>query len=93
MDETADYVREVTESPQSAGQVIQIRDGRLELSIGSDDGLREGHPIHVWRADKYLGRAKIIRTTPDRSVAELIANERYGEVEAGDRVGTKLQVQ
>jgi chemotaxis protein histidine kinase CheA len=78
--------------PSVYGEVRDVRDGRLEVSIGSDDGLRVGHTVEVWRDQTYLGRAEIVRTAPDRAVAEMIKSYQRGVVQVGDRVATKLKV-
>jgi len=59
----------------------------VELSFGGDDGIRVGHEIYIYRNDKYLGRAVVRDTSPDRSVAEVV--KEVGTVRQGDRVYTK----
>lgn len=51
----------------------------VEISIGSDDGLRQGHQLLVWRpgaSPKYLGKIQIIDADPDRAVARVLSNFR-----------------
>jgi hypothetical protein len=62
----------------------------VEISIGSDDGLRSGHTLEVFRNNAYLGRVVIKETWPDRAVAEIIKEYRRGIIRKGDRVATKL---
>jgi multidrug efflux pump subunit AcrA (membrane-fusion protein) len=69
----------------------------VEFSVGSDDGLKKGHELTVWRSGlksggkgKYLARIRIISTTPDRSVGEVIETTRNGAIQEGDNVSTKL---
>ena len=62
----------------------------IEISLGSDDGLRAGHTLDVFRNNSYLGRVRIIRTEPDKAVAEILAAYRKGIIRKGDRVATKL---
>ncbi|MEM9186815.1 MAG: hypothetical protein AAGB00_10000 [Planctomycetota bacterium] len=64
----------------------------IEVTIGSDDGLREGHTVEVFRNAKYLGRVEILKTSPDRSVGRVDAKFQEGRIQEGDRVATKLRV-
>ena len=64
----------------------------LEISLGSDDSIRVGHTIEVYREGKYLGRAQITMTTPDRAVAAIDSKLRTGPIQKGDRVTTRLKI-
>lgn len=77
--------------PPVDGVVTGVSDRELiEISLGSDDGLKEGHRLEVFRQNTYLGRVIIKRTSPDRAVAEIIKEYRRGTIRKGDRVATKL---
>jgi hypothetical protein len=77
--------------PALKGLVTAVRGGDLiEVSIGSDDGLRVGHTIEVYRDQTYLGRAQVLQTAPDRAVAKLLKDYRRGVVRADDQVATRL---
>jgi hypothetical protein len=78
--------------PSVFGEVRDVRDGRIEVSIGSDDGLKVDHTIEVWRGNTYLGKARIVQTAPDRAVAQMIRSFQRGVVQVGDRVATQLKV-
>jgi hypothetical protein len=69
-----------------------VREGGLiEVSLGSDEGLRRGHKLDVYRlTGGYLGRAEVVDTNPDRAVARIIPEFRQGIIRKGDRVATKL---
>ena len=62
----------------------------IEISLGSDDGLKTGHKLEVYRQNQYLGRVVIRSTAPDRAVAEILKDYRRGTIRKGDRVATKL---
>ena len=64
----------------------------IEISIGADDGLRPGHTVEVFRGDRYLGRAEILKTEPDRAVARIIRRFQKGQIQEGDDVATKLRI-
>lgn len=92
-----------TPPPLVAGKVLNKsessrRDSEfIEISIGSDDGLVEGHEVYVYRTGskngdrpKYLGKARIVHVVPDKAVAEVIQPAKNGVIERGDDVTTKL---
>jgi len=62
----------------------------IEISIGADDGLRQGHMLEVFRRNSYLGRIVIQRTEPDKAVGKILREYRKGIIKKGDRVATKL---
>jgi len=86
-----EYTPVVDIPPRVDGIVTKVGDSTLvEVSIGSDDGLREGHTLEVFRNNAYLGRVKVIRLEPDQAVCEIIPAYRKGIIKRGDRVATKL---
>ncbi|MDR1962902.1 MAG: hypothetical protein LBQ50_03890 [Planctomycetaceae bacterium] len=73
------------------GVVTEVRPkGWIEISIGTDSGLVEGHRLDVTRnldgRSSYIGKIKIIRPEADRSAAEILPEFRRGTVQRGDRV-------
>ena len=60
----------------------------VEVSIGFDDGLRDGHLLDVTRSGRYVGRLRVRRTEPNRSVAEILTDYHQGSIQEGDRVDT-----
>lgn len=62
----------------------------VEISIGSDDGLRVGHRLHVYRDNTYLGHAVVLKTDPDRSVAQIDKTTQRRAIQVRDRVTTTL---
>jgi hypothetical protein len=80
--------------PTVDGIVTEIRrvaGGQLvELSIGADEGLREGNTVEVFRGSRYLGRLEILQTSPDKSVARVDRRYQQGAIQEGDRVATRL---
>src|SRR4051794_39499790 len=60
-------------SPQIEGEVVSVDRpvGRVELSVGSDDGLATGHELFVWRdsgRSAPLGKLRVISLGYDRAV-------------------------
>ncbi len=82
--------------PQVRGIVSRSRRNAsgqmIEITIGADDGLRKGHTIEIYRGDRYLGRAEVITTEPDRAVARVIRKFQQGPIQERDNVATKLRV-
>ena len=78
-------------APPLDGIVMAVGDKNLiEVSLGSDDGLRVGHRIEVFRDNNYLGSAVVLKTDPDRAVAQVDDKSQRGLIKVRDRVATKL---
>jgi uncharacterized phage infection (PIP) family protein YhgE len=60
----------------------------VEVSIGYDDGLRDGHMLDVTRSGRFVGRLRIRKTEPNRSVAEILKDYNQSPIQEGDRVDT-----
>jgi len=82
--------------PRVNGLVSQVKQAAgaqlVELTIGSDDGLKQGNTVEVYRGSKYLGRLEILKTSPDRAVGRVDRRYQQGQILEGDRVATRLQV-
>lgn len=77
--------------PKVDGIVVSIGEKNLiEISIGADDGIQIGNKLDVYRDNAYLGKVVILKTAPDRAVAEIIPEFRRGTIRKGDRVATKF---
>ncbi|MEQ8209829.1 MAG: hypothetical protein RH917_08345 [Lacipirellulaceae bacterium] len=63
----------------------------IEITVGADDGLKVNQTVEVFRGEKYLGRAQIIRTAPDQAVAKVLRRFQQGPIQEGDNVATKLR--
>ena len=44
----------------------------VEVDLGTDDGVRDGLTLEVFRGSKYLGKLEVVRTTPDRAVGKVV---------------------
>lgn len=62
----------------------------IEVSLGTDDGLKEGHRLEVFRDNSYLGYAIVVRAAPDRAVAQVNEKSKRDLIKVNDRVATKL---
>jgi hypothetical protein len=82
--------------PRVDGLVSQIKQTAgaqlVEVTIGADDGLKQGNTVEVYRGDRYLGRLEILKTSPDRAVGRVDRRYQQGQIQEGDRVATRLRV-
>ena len=83
------YLRDVP--PRVEGTITDIRpNGLLEINIGRDDGLLEGHKLHVYRDNQgvqsYLGRIEVINVKPGKSAAKIMPEYRTGTILRNDKV-------
>jgi hypothetical protein len=78
--------------PTLDGFVTTVRNSNLiEVSLGSDEGLRKGHTLDIYRQDgSYIARVQVIDVNSDRAVARIIPKYLQGVIRKGDRVATKL---
>ena len=77
-----------TKAPQRTGGTELV-----EISIGSDDGLSEGHELDIYRTTnggQYLGRMQVVFVQADRAVGKVIQKSKNGIIQRGDYVTTKL---
>ena len=89
--ELTEYTPVVDIPPRVDGIVTKVgEESLIEVSIGSDDGLRKGHTLEVYRNNAYLGRVEVTQLEPDRAVCQIIPAFRKGVIKRGDRVATKL---
>lgn len=83
--------------PQIDGRVTAISNKGsferklVEINLGSDDGLREGHELDVFRNNQYLGRVVIREVSTNRAVAQIIPDLNRGSIKENDRVTTRFR--
>ncbi|HEV3136984.1 MAG TPA: hypothetical protein VGZ26_03755 [Pirellulales bacterium] len=79
--------------PAIRGKVLAInQDNMVEVSLGSDDGLRAGHTLEIFRASNYLGRLQVLRTETDRAVGKIVPGFKKAAIQKGDDVATRFKV-
>ncbi|MBX3425597.1 MAG: hypothetical protein KF688_07960 [Pirellulales bacterium] len=64
----------------------------IEITIGADDGIKQGQTVEIFRGERYLGRARIIKTEPDKAVGQVLREFQQGTIMEGDDVATQLRV-
>lgn len=77
--------------PRLDGVVLEVSaDNLLEVSLGSDDGLKKGHQLEVHRGPQYLGRVEVVSVKPDVAVTQILKPYHKGPIKRGDSVRTKV---
>lgn len=100
----AAYQAKLDPPPKVEGLVLETQKHKngtvqyVKISLGSDDGLVEGHELDVYRTgydttqnSKYLGKIKITYLTPDTAVGTILTPVKSGVIEKGDNVTSKLR--
>lgn len=79
--------------PEVRGKVLAVnQDNMIEISLGSDDGLRVGHTLEIFRGSKYLGRIEVLHSTHDRSVGKVLPGFKKGSIQKNDDVTTRFKI-
>jgi hypothetical protein len=83
--------------PPVTGKVKRVdpTNRRIEMTIGSDDGLVIGHELNIYRLDprpEYVGKVKIVEVDPDQAVASVVGRTYQGKkIKEGDIVSSTLR--
>jgi hypothetical protein len=62
----------------------------VAIGLGSDDGLRVGHEMDVYRDNRYIGKVRITKTDFNVSVAEVLRDFMQDQIREGDHVTSRL---
>jgi hypothetical protein len=62
----------------------------VEVSVGSDDGIRRGMRLIVYRGSEFICELDVTSATADKAIGRVIEETRNGTIERGDNVTTKL---
>jgi hypothetical protein len=74
-----------------SGIITAVSPSKVELSIGTDDGVRVGQQLDIYRRDKYVGRVKVLEAKSDTAVASILPEYQQFPIQRGDNVGSQLQ--
>ncbi len=76
--------------------VATLPSGLIEISIGTDDGIRESHELEAFRVangtSTYLGRVTVMRSEPHRAVCRILPEYRRGPISEGDLVASRVRL-
>lgn len=77
-------------APAVNGVVNSVASNLVEVSIGRDDGIKEGHKLDIYRGAAYIGRINITRSVDDKAIGEILPAYSKGFILKGDRVDSQL---
>lgn len=89
-------VKGLESPPPVQGEVkrVDVSNKRVEITIGSDDGLVPGHELYLFRTKprpEYLGKIQVQAVDPDQAVGKVIGNTIQGKkIEEGDIVSSTI---
>ena len=78
--------------PEVDGVIVRIHNTRdlIAISLGTDDGLREGHTLDIFRGKRFIGKAKVVLAYPNQAACSLDKDFLQAPVAEGDYVTTKF---
>ncbi len=76
--------------PRVEGVVLKSEGDVIVLSLGTDDGLRVGHVVDIFRGDRFVAKAVLSNPEYNMSAARVMPEYRQALVKEGDVVSTKL---
>jgi len=72
------------------GQILAVNSSKqVVISLGRDDGLREGHKLEVYNSSRYLGQIQIKSIKDDQAIGVIMISK--GFIQAGDKVAAKIK--
>ena len=83
--------------PDVEGEILRVdaQNRRVEISIGSDDGLVVGHELEIFRmkpSPEYIGKVRIESVEPDKAAGVVVGKTLYGKkIQEGDIVSPKIR--
>jgi hypothetical protein len=93
MDQRGLTVHSLTDEPPDLDgtiSAVSATNPLVQITLGSDDGLKSGHRLEVFSGNSYLGRIVIRDLEPNRSVGVIVKELQKDNFQRGDRVATKL---
>ena len=94
LNKDSDY--ENANPPKVDGIVTSVLEsGLIQISLGSDHGLRKGHILQISRIGGvqpvYVGRVEVVKTDPSASVCKIDPKYQQSNVMVNDRVSSKIE--
>jgi septal ring factor EnvC (AmiA/AmiB activator) len=90
-------IKGIQSPPPVQGEVSRVdpTNRRVEMTIGSDDGLVKGHELFIFRTSpraEYVGKILIVSVDPDQAVGKVIGNTYQGKkIKEGDIVSSTIK--
>ena len=77
--------------PKLDGIVMQVgSDGLFAVSLGTDDGIRVGHEMDIYRKDRFVGKGTVVNTNEDLAAVRVNRGFMVDSVREGDHVTSKF---
>ena len=74
-----------------SGDVLNVSNNSVEISLGSDDLVKSGDVFYVTRDNKYIGPITIRKATgPERAVGDIDPKMMRSQIQKGDTVSSEL---
>jgi len=89
-------IKGVESPPPVQGQIkrVDATNRRVEMSIGSDDGLVVGHELNIFRLlprPEFVGKIEIVAVDPDQAVGRVVGKTNQGKkIKEGDIVSSSI---
>jgi hypothetical protein len=90
-------IKGIESPPPVQGEVSRVdpTNRRVEMTIGSDDGLVPGHELYIFRTSprpEYVGKISIISVDPDQAVGKVVGHTYQGKkIREGDIVSSTIK--
>ena len=85
-----DLVAAIPPKIEAVVTAVGDNNATFAVAIGSDDGLRRGHEMDIYRSNRHVGRGVVVLAQNNRSVLSTIKGMMNDIVREGDNVTTKL---
>ena len=85
-----DLVASIAPKIEAVVTAVGDRNSTFIVAIGSDDGLRRGHEMDIYRSNRYVGRGVVVLAQNNRSSLSIVKGMMNDIVREGDSVTTKL---
>lgn len=78
--------------PEVDGVIVRIGNtgDLVAISLGTDDGLKKGHTLDIFRGKRFIGKATVVLASPNQSACSLDKDFLQAPVAEGDYVTTKF---
>ena len=87
-----EHRRNADDAPKVTGVVMATNsDDLVEVSLGTDDGVKVGSVLQIHRGKQFLGQLTASKATPDHAVGKLERWVYRGKIQAGDKVTAKVR--
>ena len=78
--------------PKLTATISEIGQTRktFAIKLGSDDGIRNGHQFDIYRANRFIGSAEVLKVKPDIAVLQTVAGLMQSPIQEGDYVTSEF---